>query len=308
MNRRQILRGSGALLATGLAGCLGLQGSTSTDEKPACPTTIPRPVRSASQDDTRIVCNDGTDEGSDDETRLVPDPRSASLPDASLEFTLTNRRDDHFNTNFYLWSLNKRVDGEWYMTTGAVYPGAAESSLGPDASHAWTVTVDNTELQRVVDSPEDRDDVTVRAHGAGTYAFLISGSYGKAGERPPTNSPQIGYAAQFTLEGDDLPLKPTEAVTDVSRDGDTVVVVRRGVDDPSRVITLERTDEASDRHRTLITEQLYGRPVIRDALAHADPDADRIRIESPADTTSEVRGWGSLEYRDEIYSVTAGPP
>lgn len=305
MNRRQILHGSGTLLATGLAGCLGLLDSTATDEPPACPTTIPRLEQADYRGDSRVVCNDGSGE-SDDETRLVPDPRSASLPDASLECTLTNGHDNHFNADFYAWSLQKRVDGEWHGTTDTASPAADRSSLESDESHTWTLTVDNTNLERVVEPVEAREDVTVRALGSGTYAFLIAGSYGEEGESPMVNSPQIGYAAQFTLEGDDLPLEPTTVITDVSRDGDTVVVQR--TEEPSRVITLERTDEEADHHRTLITEQLYGEPVLRDGLAHAEEDADSIRIESSPGSASGLATRGTLEYRDELYSITSDQP
>lgn len=309
MSRRQFLRSGSALLAAGLAGCNALQPSDSTTTDSPCPTDVPAAVRADYRGDSRVYCNDGS-ESADAETVLRPSPRSGSLPDARVEFALENGREDHFNTA--RWDLRKRVDGTWY---DPVVPrtGRSQPSVAPGESHDWAVAVDNAELSSVVE-PVEGDEFSARALGGGTYAFLVSGSYGAADDRFVDNEPWVAYAARFSLDGDPLALEPTSSVRDVARSGDTVTV--RATDgDPDLVVTVSTRDDAPTAQseaarREVITEQLYGWPVLRDALAHFEDDVTEVVVETSPDPDRRVASPRSpgdtitVTYQGVEYAVT----
>jgi hypothetical protein len=103
MRRRQLLCTSAALLTTGLAGCSSSSVPKATGSP--CPTEFPVERAGDLSGDFRVVCNETSDS---DETTLIPDTRSASLPGATVEFTFTNRDDRPFRMHA-LWSLHKKV-------------------------------------------------------------------------------------------------------------------------------------------------------------------------------------------------------
>jgi hypothetical protein len=85
MRRRQLLCTSAAMLTTGLAGCSSASEPASTGLP--YPTEFPAYWTGDFSGDFRVVCN---------ETTIVPEIRSASLPGATIEFTFTNRDDRPF--------------------------------------------------------------------------------------------------------------------------------------------------------------------------------------------------------------------
>lgn len=309
MSRRQFLRTGSALLAAGFAGCNALQPPDSTTTGSPCPTDVPPAVRADYRGEFRVFCNDRS-ESADAETVLRPSPRSGSLPDARVAFALENGRDEHFNTA--RWDLRKRVDGTWH---DPVVPrtGRSRPSVGPGETHDWAVAIDNADLSRVVE-PVEGDEFSVRALGGGTYAFLVSGSYGAADERFVENEPWLAYVARFSLDGDSLALEPTSRVRTVTRSADTVTV--RATDgEPDRVVTASTRDDAPTAQseaarREIITEQLYGRPVLRDALAHFEDGVAEVVVETGAGPDRRVaspRRLGdtiTVAYRGVEYAVT----
>lgn len=88
------------------------------------------------------------------------------------------------------------------------------------------------------------------------------------------------YAARFDLEGPDLSLEPSAAVTSVERDGE---VVRLGTDaeaqGDARLATyvLSRASDGEAVH-TMVTEQAYRQWPLRDALAHAEAGVTEVRL------------------------------
>jgi hypothetical protein len=306
MRRRRLLQGSIGVVGA-LAGCVDRFTPGAGSDARACPSTVPRVENADYDGEFEMNCHrpgGSTPDGSG--TALTADDRSASLPDADIAFTLTNGRDRHFDTNFYDWSLQKRADGEWHGVVARRVPADSESSLAPGDSHAWSVSIRNEDLGQPVEPVEADESPSLRALGAGTYAFVVAGSYGEAGRSMRDNQPSVGYARPFELDGDSLELVPTEAVEDATRDGDTVTV-SVGVDDPE-TITVERGVDPSTpddgRHTTLITETVYGRPTLRNVLAHFEEGVERVRLRTGATAGSRLRRGTTFSYRGTTYGVT----
>lgn len=114
MRRRQVLA------VTTAGGCLGGNAEapetttstteTTTAEAPVVGEPLPSDCPVLGDDVRRVVCYPDTDAP----LSMTPSAIAASLPDASVSFTLANETETTFSTNFYAWRLHKRVDGEWY--------------------------------------------------------------------------------------------------------------------------------------------------------------------------------------------------
>lgn len=306
MNRRTVLH-TGVALAIGLAGCLdgvGPRSPSSTPEPLSCPSTVPRIENADFDGEFRMECDAPTESETDaSDTTLAPDARSASLPNAEIAFTLTNRRDRPFNANFYRWELRKRVDGEWHGTVPTRASANAESSLAPDSSHTWSVSIRNDALGKPVEPVTADASLSLRALGGGTYSFVIVGSYGRRGQSWVENQPIVAYAAPFRLEGDALRLVPTNAVRNVARDG-SAVTVTVGADDPSGAITVTKRPSGVDGGRTYVTESVYGIPSLRNALAQFEDGVDEVTVRTDDPFGSPLYRGLTFTYEGTAYEVT----
>ncbi|RDI70812.1 hypothetical protein [Halopelagius longus] len=309
MNRRTFLR-AGVALSCGLAGCLDSirPPTSSSSDGLSCPSTVPRIENADFEGEFEMRCNAPTEsETEPSDTALAPDSRSVSLPDAEIAFTLTNRRDRYFNANFYRWELQKRVDGEWYATVPTRAAANAGSSLAPDESHTWSVSVTNDNLGTPVEPVTADESLSLRALGGGTYAFLVVGSYGRRGQSPQENQPIIAYAAPFTLSGDALQLVPTNTVRDVTRDGNAVTVTVGGADSNGSVTVTKRpeTDPSDDAvSAAYVTESVYGVPALRNALAHFEDGVEAVTVrDDDLFGTPLYRGL-TFAYEGTVYEVT----
>lgn len=279
-----------ALGATAAGGCLGEgpgnadaggSGQTPTgtlgDGDPTAPSFPPD-----SEDVDRVVWARDVDDPSD---RLVlePDAKSGTLPRTTLSFTLRNGTDETFQTNFHDWALYRREDGVWYYLVPRV---VVQPLMGvrPGGSHEWMLTVDNTDLSSPSLRGGDGDGPFVRGLGSGEYAFTANGWWAEQ-NATPTHEHKTVVAARFSLEGDPLALGPSDAVSEVSRDGDVITVTATNPaaedleDDRPATFVLTRDPSATGAQR-MVTEQVYRRWPLRDALALADRDVREVRIES----------------------------
>jgi hypothetical protein len=276
VNRRTALQLIGTGITAGIAGCSTSLDSTSTPDPPACPE-IPAYLEAAElKGNQTVVCN--LPDTSDPQNQsLVANPQTTSLPDATVEFTLTNRREAAYTTNFYRWGLYKRVDGQWYSVVRRWVDGG-DSTLASGERHSWTFSIDNSTLSKPVEAVRSNGgETTLRGLGGGTYAFLLPGSHEDVSM--VINSDNIiSYATQFTIDGSPLDLVPTDTVTDVSRTGDTVEVTVGNNNARTEWIITRTTETPPDQtpHERIITEQLYGRPALRSAFAHFDEDIERV--------------------------------
>lgn len=299
MRRRRLLRALPATAALA-AGCLARNSSdgpsdesttgngdttneTTTDGGDALDGSDPDgfPPRGGDHVDTVVWYR----EEGDPPMALEPSATAGDLPEDEFRFTLRNGTDRAFQTNFYDWSLSKRVDGSWFH----VAPGAVPEplmTLNPGDDHRWTLAVSNERPDPRTGSVADEADISVRGLGAGTYAFAVDGWFEDEDYEHKTV-----FAARFDLAGDPLELTPSTAVREADRDGDVVTVRADGADsEDAREATyvLERSEDADDA-REMISEQVIRRWPLCDALAHVEDGVREVRVES---TTGTLPAFG----------------
>lgn len=308
MNRRKLLHSSVAL-ACGLAGCLDGQSplSSSADEQLPCPSSVSRIERADYDGAFQMECSAGVpSETPSQSTALTPEKRSVTLSPAENSFTLTNRRETYYNSQFYNWELLKHVDGEWYSTVGRRFSASSASSLPPGRSHTWSITVTNDELGEIIRPVESDESIALRGLGGGTYAFVVVGSYGSQGESWSATEPIVGYAAPFTLKGEQLPLVPTNAVRHTSREGDSMTVTADS-DDPRGYVTVAKRPDGTPNehsHRAYITESVYGTPAVRDVLAHFEEGVTSVTLRADRMLIPPFTPEMTLTYDGTMYEVT----
>lgn len=344
MKRRALLGTLATLGATtAAAGCLGSPGqsddSTTAATTTQSPATSTEPATSTTDsgdetpsellelgdpasavdcpapDEGRAVCYP---EHADAALSLTPGPETISLPSGETTLTLANDTDHEYRTNFYGWTLSKRVDGEWYRIAPQYHPEPMHV-LPSGTTHEWTLAVDNSEAPTGGAAAEE--DVDLAGLGGGEYAFTVSGWFPVTDDDGDDESFYVAAGARFDLEGDPLELTSVGDL-DASRDGSTVTVTSSEEpteETPLSVLTVERVGEAgvppSRPIRDRIVEQLLrprmdvmGDPnPLRNALPFFEGGVDTVRYEAPSGVTPAF-GLDEpyyLGYDDEIYEVTS---
>lgn len=211
---------------------------------------------------------------------LVPESQSVQ-PEQPVQFTLRNRSDHRFETNFYHWELHKRVDGDWYSVAPEYWPQPL-TPLEAGEEHTWTVTV---ETGRVNDGAslghvEGTESLTIAGLGGGHYAFGTDGWFA-AGSDTET----IDLATGFELHTDQLQLTPTAAISDTTWDGETLVArstrPNAAGDDQQDTFVLERIDDSDVDAERVIVEQVVRNDQLRDSIALSRQyGADRVHLEA----------------------------
>lgn len=299
MRRRSLLAATFGLGSGLLAGCLdssnGGSGTTTTTSNPiGCPRY--------SDQIQRVVC---TPDLADPSMQMAMQPADATgrLPTAEFTFTLENTRDTAFRTNFYAWRVQKYVDGEWYHVTPQLWPEPL-MEIGPDDSHAWQVTVDNTDLERSLPHPQGTDSVTVVGLGGGTYSFGVEGQFGEDG-----SAPQTAFVTRFELDGSPLKLTPAPGIADRARDGDTVLLEWRADAGEPRTYRITQLPSVPTGAKRVIAEQAIREDPLRTGLAMFEQWSRIVEIRTGADA---LEGFvvdvppGSeqtIAYRDTGYRI-----
>ncbi|MFC7324589.1 hypothetical protein ACFQMF_08355 [Halorubrum rutilum] len=326
LSRRRILS---SLCATGgvlLAGCVnepdasnetdggdataGDGGQTtppdSTQSVPELPEDTASDACPSFESAERVVCYEAVDP---EATPIVLAPESRSVrSDRSTGFTLRNRSEQRFETNFYHWQLYKRADGDWYYIAPQSWPEPL-TPLAAGDEHTWTVTVANGRVGDgdSVEPVEGTESLTLAGLGGGHYAFGADGWFAAGSYEDP-----IALAAGFELEADPLQLRPTAAIAETERDGETLVARSTrgepdGDGDRPDAFVLERVDGSETDAERVIVEQVVRNDQLRDAIALSrERDADRVRLE---EFSNSIPPFGlddarTYEFRDERYRVT----
>lgn len=254
-----------------LAGCLGSSSGAPDGTTTAAPGDAGCPTYGERVDS--VVCTPDL-EDPDGQMAMQPASASGTLPMTSLQFTLANDRETVYNTNFYAWRLQKYVDGEWYHVVPEAWPEPL-MRLDPGASHTWTLTVHNADLETPIDPVQGTEDITVVGLGGGTYSFGVSGWF--EGEDA---SGQTAFVTRFTLDGPQLGLSPTSDVEERVRQGDKVLVSwPRDEGDPVtyRLTRLKSVPDDADR---LIPEQAIRRDPLRNGLALFEQWSRIVEVET----------------------------
>lgn len=316
MKRRQVL----ALLGSAaVGGCVGRESGAPTTATTAAQRTtetqtIPRDETEAmttpEPPEVGVADPEGCPSFDSDVKRVVCSPdadaplafdhaeRSGSLPRAEFSFELTNETNATFETNFYGWSVWKRVDRKWFRVAPREWPQPL-MYLRPGDSHAWQLTVDNSDLDRPIPRAEGTEAVTVVGLGSGTYAFGVDGWFEGQDYRNKTS-----VAARFELSGNPLELTPV-GIERVERDGETVAVYASdGRGDPA-AYTVTRVDDPPKAPRRMIPEQVLREAPLRNALAHFEPDVRRVRLVARTGTVPPfgVNETRYVEYEGEAFTI-----
>jgi hypothetical protein len=270
-------------------------GNTATGTgTPASPTLeIPSENHCPSFGDgkKRVVCYQDADSGM---TLLMkPSKKSVELPKAMLSFTLQNETGVTFTTNYYDWSLWKRVDGEWFHLMARAVPEPAMVLESGD-SHSWTVTIDNTNLGDAVAPSGGTEDLTFTGLGGGTYAFGIDGWFEGVSYKSG-----VGVATRFELVGDALELTPTADLEVVERDGDEKHV--RVGDKKRRTMVATRVETSTTAAKRMLPEQVVRSP-LRNLLASFEPGVRRVTLDVNR-TAIFVSDPQVIEYEGQTYRI-----
>lgn len=314
VRRRQVLTAAGSAATAGLAGCANglISGGRAPTRTP--PAHTPRtPTADAAYPDyepadghlERLL---GYDEIEPASAPLVLEPgvRHAELPRSTLSFTLRNRSDRRFQSDFYGWALHRFEAGAWHYVAP---PGAKiiGSELPPGESHTWDLTVANADLASMDLTDGGTESLTVRGLGGGIYAFSIDGWWAGEGR-----AARVVAAARFRLAGGPVALRPSDRVTEATLSEGTVTVKAQNPeyqDAPPAVYRLERAPDATDP-ATVITEWAIRSWPQRDALAYLTRDVETVRVETQ---TGAVAGdpfgvssdWPPMAYEGDAFWVAA---
>lgn len=291
MNRRRALALLGSA-ATG--GCLGGGFGSEPTTNPAT-VTAPEECPPFDSDVKRVFCSTDADEL----LSFDSGGQSGSLPHAKFDFVLANEANERFEVNFYGWSVWKYVQGEWFRVAPQGSP-VPLMYLEPGDSHAWHLTVDNSDLDRPIPRAEGTEEMTVVGLGAGIYTFGIDGWFSDQSHEDKT-----GVATHFELTGDSIPLESV-GIDRTERDGDRILVYDdlTGDEDPAAYV-VTRVENPAEEPRRMITEQVLRRTLLRNALAHFESGVRQVRLESgttgyPAFGIREVR---YVEYEGATYRI-----
>lgn len=329
MNRREALAHLGAGVLAGVGGCLsgpepGGNGVTPTDEDPsgtATPTPgsttgTATPIGQPADESTVLPRRRGIDrvvwyedvEDTSEGLFLEPETTETVLPSGDLSIHLRNRTERRFVTNYYGWALYRRENDRWYYVAPLSVPQPAMTLYG-GRSHTWTLSVDNGDLSAPSLSIQGTDDLDLHGLGEGEYAFAVDGWW-EDQDATPTHEHETLAVCRFSIGGEPLTVEPSGAVESVERDGSRVVVsaARDGYEDQTAATYfLERA--AADDPTSLVTESVYRRWPLRDAVAHLEADVDTVAVQARTGA-SPLFGIGvdsptALEYEGETYRIRA---
>lgn len=316
-SRRQLLSALAAGGTALLAGCTAPAGepgetrtttpSDSTGPAPSFPADTASTACPPFEGANRVVCYDAV-EPEAMPLVLVPE-RQSVRPDRPTEFTLRNRSGQQFQTNFYHWQLHKRVDGDWYDIAPEFWPEPL-TPLSAGEDHTWTLTVATADDGAPIENVQGTDSLTVDGLGGGRYAFGTDGWFASGSYEEP-----VALAASFELDAAPLALTPTDAITETTWDGETLVArSSRGEPDDGEAeeqrdaYILERTDDPAADPKPVIVEQVVRDDHLRDAIALSRRhDADRVRLAEFSSSVPPFRldGARTYEFRGTYYRVTA---
>lgn len=253
----------------------------------------------------RLVCIPETDPDSVP-ISLTGQPESGtiSLP-ASLRFGLVNDTEGTFQTNPYDWRLWKRVDGQWHVVAPDVVPDPL-LLMPPGGSHGWTLTLEHS----LPASPDSGyygawdASGTVEGIGGGEYAFTTGGWFDTA-----EGTQDLGFGVRFTVDAPQTTLEPTDAVTEISRDGDTVTV--RGESIPPEGPPVRTTeyvlvrDESDAESRRLLPEVAARDRMLRNTLSYVEEGVREVRyLERNRGLDSRFGLTPRFTYEDDRFEST----
>lgn len=232
------------------------------------------------------------------EAWLEPTRERVKAP-ARVSFELVNHRRETLVGRDDRWQLYRLVDEAWYPLTWRT-PVEFTDPLLPGERASWTLWIAHDG-----DVPMERDRWTRQFGHEGdvptadgtVFPFLGGGTYAFA------SFYEDGFATAFELVAPTLELEPTPDVRS-ERDGDAVVVTHPDWSGNGHVFELRESDATPAL--TLVTEQVYRDPALRNALAFAG-EAPVVRYRTPTLAASGPFDWSredaTFSYAGESYEM-----
>lgn len=298
MRRRTVL----AAAPTLLAGCLGSSDGnpTTTRSTRTTPTTTTRPTRTGTATGTptdqpatterpyeplvpdpasmttdevgaRLADHDcaeltdlpATCSGDDAKLDVSVSPMVGELSNDAVEFTIENRADEPFRWNAYNWVLQK-WDGERCRRIAPLAVPAPLDQLPAGESHTYRIEVAKNKPIDSLHAYVTEDDIALGGLGPGVYGFSTRGYF----ESTPDN--EFTAAAVFGLAGKAQPIRPTDAVARVDRDGSELVVRADAPADGQGELVVSFVDGEPDAR--LLAEHVHQLRPLLDTLPYAATD------------------------------------
>lgn len=225
---------------------------------------------------------------------------SAALPRATTEFTLRNGSLAEFNSNFYAWRLFKLTETGPVDLSPSIVPQPLHSIL-PLGSHAWTLSVDNTDLSAAASGGPTTKKVAYLGFGPGEYRFQASGWY-------DDYENETTATVDFELTGEPIDLVPPRSSSE-TRDGNTVTVRTRRYEKGRSgvVVTATCAQDGPGESTPIIVEKAYQHAGLRNTLPYFErAGVERVRLLTTDHTSLlpwEFDGDERVEYGGRVYRI-----
>lgn len=328
MHRRTVL----AAVPSLFAGCLGSGGSTADgstttrttrtttsttvvsttkqpyDLVPANPASMTENEvweRLADHDCTELTDLPTTCPGDDGQLAVSVSPTVGELPGTTVEFMVENQSDEQFKTNHYAWVLRKWDGSRWRRIAPLAIPAPLDE-IPSDESYTHRITPVESKPVRSQQAYATESDVTLGGLGPGVYGFSTRGYF----ESTPDD--EVAAAAVFGFAGEAPPVRPTDDVTNVERDGSKLVVHADAPSDKRGELVVSFVDGEADAQ--LLTEHVQQLAALLNTLPYAATDGvETIRYTGHAADVNMVDSYISAltsdtatryGFRDYVFELT----
>lgn len=246
----------------------------------------------ADRDCAEFVGSSRTCPGTDDRLDVTVSPNVVGLSEGSVEFTVENPADEPFETNHYNWVLRKWDGSQWRRIAPLSIP-APLHRISAGESHTYRITPVESRVIRDRGAYMAEADVILGGLGPGVYGFSTSGHF----ESTPDEELAVGTV--FGFAGTAPPVRPTDDVVRVERDGSTLVVRADAPSDGRGELVVSLADGDADAE--LLPEHVHQLAALLNTLPYAATDGvDAIRYVGRADDVDIVNSYLSAVTPDDV--------
>lgn len=274
---------------------------------PASMTADEVQARLADHDCAELADLPATCPGDDARLDVSASPTVGDLSADAVEFTIENRSDEPFEWNAYNWVLRKWDGSRWRRIAPLAIP-APIHGLPAGESHTYRIAAAESEPIDSLHAYVTEDDVAPGGLGPGVYDFSTHGYF------ESTPGEEFAAAAVFGFAGEAPPVRPTDAVARVERDGSELVVRADAPADRRGELVVSFVD--GDPDARLLAEHVHQLRPLLDALPYAATDGvETIRYVGHADEVDVVDSYLSgvtpddatrYGFREFVFEVSSG--
>ncbi|MFB6234513.1 MAG: hypothetical protein ABEH81_02820 [Halopenitus sp.] len=227
---------------------------------PASMTTSEVRERLAARDCSALVDLPTTCPDDDARLRVSVSPTVGSLRDDAVEFTVQNPTDEQFKTSYWAWVLRKWDGSQWRRLAPLAVPGELNRLAAGD-SHTHRINTVANRVAQGEDAYMAESDITIGGLGPGVYGFSYDGYF----ESEPGNERAV--AAVFGFAGEGPPVRPTDGVSSVEREGSELVVSEDPPADDRAEFVVSFTETEADSQ--LLSEHVHQLAALSNTLPYA---------------------------------------